>query len=395
MRRFAVVLLLLAPGIGRPHTSAARAEEIAGPFLTYSPSPPGYPSDWRVRAFEGAVLVRVMVDTSGSVTADSVITSGYADTDSAAARFARACRFEPYRYYRTGRPEPRAIHLPVRFRHPTSENLVPAGQELTSAQGMLYDSTGRAERLVVRLRSEVVLDSVTGSYQYRYELKNEPTSRTKTFYFALYPISPSNGNAALPVVEGRGNPPRRLWSTFRGCGGHIDVFGWMAAGGESGPEPKSSGIAPGEGLQGFSFDSPNPPENGHWIAGGGSGCGPACFPWADTCSLVRSITGTTCLPGWGGYAHGSLSGEIVGERLAPIPGARVAILGAGRDTIAAANGSYFIADVPPGRFRVRVSAPGCTPSERWVDFGYTTAWCNLRLSLATPADTLRRDHTHQ
>ena len=324
-----------------------------------------------------------MVDTTGAVISESVISSGYADTDSAAARYARRCRFEPYRYYRTGRPAARASPVLVPFRHPTSANLVPEGRGLARAEGLVADSLGRAERIIAYLRCAVALDSVSGAFRYSYDLESDSKSRAKLLYFAMYPVEPTTANEALPIVDGPSGRPSRVWSVFRGCSGHIDVFGWMAGNNDPKADPRAYGLDPGAALQGFGFESVNPPEVAHWIAGGGRGCGPACFPWADSCYLGTPLAGTTFLPGCGLYAHGSLSGEVSNLDGYPVPGARVAVLGAVRETTTEANGSYFLRDLPPGWFRVHASAAGFDDAERWVEIGSSQVWCNLKMKPST------------
>lgn len=132
-------------------------------------------------------------------------------------------------------------------------------------------------------------------------------------------------------------------------------------------DPRAHGLSPGQTISGMSLVSAWGPDRGHWIAGGGRGCGPTCIPWADTCSLTAPLAGLTAVPRGGG-ARGSISGDVVAiERLSPVSGARVAVLGASRDTTTATNGFYFMADVPVGRFRVRATAPGFEPEESWVE----------------------------
>ena len=117
----------------------------------------------------------------------------------------------------------------------------------------------------------------------------------------------------------------------------------------------------------MSFVSAWGPDRGHWIANGGRGCGPACIPWADSCSLTAPLSGLTAVPR-GGSARGSISGEVVAvERRSSVAAARVAVLGASRDTTTAINGFFFMSDLPVGRFRVRATAPGFEPEESWVE----------------------------
>ena len=358
----------------------SRAGEFGfyGPILKSQPALPPYPTDWRVRGFEGLVNVKVTVDTSGAVATESITSSGYADTDSAAAWFARACRFEPYRTTQ-GKPESTTIGFSVAFAHPTSANLVAAAQDMATVEGMVSDDAGRPVRVVASLHCVAKLDSVTGSIHYSYDLTCDSMGAAKLLYVGMYPVEAAAVREQPTVLESPSAHSTRIWSGFRGCSGHIDVFGWMANNPDRSRDPRAYGLDPGESLKGLGFESLNPPEVGHWIVGGGRGCGPACFPWADSCDLGSRLTGRTVVPGNGLYARGSLGGEVDGPAGYPVPGAKVAVLGAGRDTTAAANGAYLLKDLPPGQFRVRASAPGFESAERWVDIGLSHAFCNLKL----------------
>jgi len=258
-------------------------------------------------------------------------------------------------------------------------NLVPMDRRRVKTEGAVADSTGRMQQIVAYLECEATLDSVSGRYRYSYALESDPQSRARLLYFAMYPVESTTAYDANEGSVSAGGSSTRMWFPFRWCSSHIDVFGWMARNGDSSADARASGLRPGEVLRGCSFEASNPPEAGRWIAGGGRGCGPACFPWADSCNLGTPLAGSSFMPGCGNYAHGSLRGEV-SESRAPVPGAQVAVLGAGRAVTAEANGSYLFMDLPPGRFRVRATAPGFDPAESWVDIGMSAAFCNLRMT---------------
>jgi TonB family protein len=355
-RAFFQVLIALFVSAGIPEGAQGRAEEIQGPFVRSRPPAPTYPIDWRVRGFEGRVGVTATIDTSGNVVSARPLPGGSVDTDSAAVANARLWKFHPYR----GKPVQLRLEIP--FAHPMSPNVIAETERVSTGSGWVIDSTGRRVPLRVEVFCASQLDSVTGLLRYRYGLTNIRESEAAALYLALYPldkevVSRLPGPVDEPLVS-------TGWAGFQGCSDHIDVGGWMKSAPDSGVQPR--GLQPGHTVSGLSFISPRWPGRGHWIAGGGRGCGPGCFPWADSCSLNALLSGVIAVPREG-VARGSISGQVVTDNGYPIPEARVAVLGAGRDTTAAVNGYFFIADLPIGRFRVRATAPGVEPAESWVD----------------------------
>jgi zinc transporter ZupT len=82
--------------------------------------------------------------------------------------------------------------------------------------------------------------------------------------------------------------------------------------------------------------------------------------------LVGALTGIATVP----YVHSvdfrtALRGEVVDSTAGFIPGARIAILGTGIS--APAESDFDIQGIPHGMFRVRATAPGYSPVERWVE----------------------------
>jgi len=358
----AAVVLILVLACPVADRALATVEEIYGPFLRFRPPEPAYPPDWRVRGFEGRVEVEALIDTSGNVVGASPVPGGTADTDSAAVANARLWKFHPYREANR-RPQARAVRIAVPFAHPLSSNVVPETARVSTASGSVMGSTGQRVHVEASLACVAQLDSVTGLFHYRYSLANNRRSRANVLYVGLYPLE----NSVVLGISQVGDTAlaSKGWAGFAGCSDHIDVAGWMSR--ASSADPRAHGLSPGETISGMSFVSASGPDRGHWIAGGGRGCGPACFPWADTCALTAPLAGLTAVPRGGG-ARGSISGEVVAaERLSPVADARVTVLGARRDTTTAINGFFFMSDLPVGRFRVRATAPGFGPEESWVE----------------------------
>jgi periplasmic protein TonB len=83
-----------------------------------------YPADQYSRRVQGNVTLRLYVDSSGRVLAESTrveATSGYTALDSAAVKGSHELEFEPAR--RRGRAVPVAVLFPVYFRHPEAAPL--------------------------------------------------------------------------------------------------------------------------------------------------------------------------------------------------------------------------------------------------------------------------------
>jgi len=109
-----MVLLLCACG-----PVAARNVADSLPELTRAPVPFRYPVALYEQRIEGDVTLRVHVDTSGTVVADSlriVESSGHPQLDSAALEGAPTLLFRPARL--GGRAVPLTVLFPVKFRVP-------------------------------------------------------------------------------------------------------------------------------------------------------------------------------------------------------------------------------------------------------------------------------------
>lgn len=210
-RRHAAILLILAllcPVAGR---ALARVEEIAGPARFRPPEPP-YPSDWRVRGFEGRVEVEALIDTNGNVVRVSPVPGGNADTDSAAVASARLWKFRPYR--EAGRrPQSRVVRIAVPFAHPMSSNVVPETAQVSTASGAVMGSAGQRAHVEASLACAAQLDSVTGLFHYRYSMTNHQDSRAKVLYVGLYPLE----NAVVLRISQVGDTawPRRVGRALR------------------------------------------------------------------------------------------------------------------------------------------------------------------------------------
>lgn len=357
-----LALVVLTTALGSRAT--ANMGELPGPFIRSSPEKPAYPSDWRVRGFDGRAEVDIWVSETGGVDSARAVGTGYGDTDSAVVRFAQGCSFEPYRDLRGNRAAAKA-RLWVSFATPRSANLIRERDRAEHRRGSTTDSTGRVYKLDAELACSVVLDSVSGAFVYNYSLQNAATSQAKLVYFAVLPVDPTtNGVMGRAGVRVGGVD---LWPGMGGCGDQSDVLVWMSNATYEKRGRPAAGIEPGEGLGPFQLVSFDPPVPGRWLTGGAGGCGAACYPWAARCDLAESIKGRTFVPGSGGQARGALRGEV--DCVAPGPPlkARVAVLGARREIMSDTNGLFRLDGVPTGAFRVRVTAPGYERWESWVD----------------------------
>jgi protein TonB len=103
-----------APPAPAPTRPAPAPSPASAPAAVRAP-PARYPVVARRRGLEGDTVLRLRVDERGAVAEVHVETSsGHPILDRAAMDAARAWRFAPG--LRDGRPEPRWIRLPVRFR---------------------------------------------------------------------------------------------------------------------------------------------------------------------------------------------------------------------------------------------------------------------------------------
>jgi TonB family protein len=94
------------------------------PKMLNAQPPFRYPAGLYARKVQANVLLRLHVDTTGHVRAESTSvaeSSGYAALDAAALRGAALLTFAPAR--RAGRPVPANIRFPVYFRHPSAPPL--------------------------------------------------------------------------------------------------------------------------------------------------------------------------------------------------------------------------------------------------------------------------------
>jgi TonB family protein len=376
-----VMLLVVALSLGACSSGMCSEGAILGPFPKTLPKPPPYPSDWRVRGFEGYVEVQAEIDSAGNVTHASIPARGNADTDKAALDNARLWKFGWSRDFR-GFPRGGSQRLRVPFRHPRSPDLVPSDSRRSRAVGRTLDAQGRDETLAATVEASAFLDSVTGEFEYEYAVTNDSQSRAPLLYFALFPIQRTTCND----ITGTGS--ELGWGGFQGCSGHIDVAGWMAKDLDPKADPRSHGLPRGETIAGLRFQSFDAPDRGRWIAGGGAGCGAACYPWADTCSIAETLAGTTWVPMVGGLGfRTAVSGEVVTDSaLGPVPEANVEVLGTRLFAQTESNGHYTIRDVPCGRFRIRATAIGFQPAEEWVDLHVNGTYAMvLKMRRATAA----------
>jgi TonB family protein len=121
MRRFGIVLLALAACRGAPQpdgqTSQAPPPESEAPVALNPDVPIAYPPALYDQKVEGDVMLRLFVDSTGKLLAESTRiaeTSGYPALDSAALAGAATLRFAPAK--RNGVAVPTAFLQPVEFR---------------------------------------------------------------------------------------------------------------------------------------------------------------------------------------------------------------------------------------------------------------------------------------
>jgi protein TonB len=96
------------------------------PVMVSPESPVEYPPALFAQQIEGKVILRMFVDTAGTVVPESTRiaeSSGYPLLDSAAIRAAPNFRFAPA--LRNGEPVATLFLQPVHFRHPESGGLTP------------------------------------------------------------------------------------------------------------------------------------------------------------------------------------------------------------------------------------------------------------------------------
>jgi TonB family protein len=105
------------------HQPASTESPADQPPVAINPvTPMVYPPALLEQGIEGRVLLRLYVDASGKLIADSTRvaeSSGYPALDSAALSGARELRFSPA--LRNGRPVSAPFLQPVHFRHPSSQ----------------------------------------------------------------------------------------------------------------------------------------------------------------------------------------------------------------------------------------------------------------------------------
>ncbi len=356
-------VLLFTADLLSPRWAAGTEGSILGAYVLIAPEAAPYPADWRVRGFEGVVDVDVAIDSAGNVTSARVNRPGTADTDSAAVRTARKWKFQYARDER-GFPRTQELTLPIRFRHPRSPNLVWTQWRHSSAIGTTLDYQGRAVNIAVSIECSTVVDSVTGEYEYHYKVTNDGRSQAPLLYFAVFPIQFETCTQITSHGAEHG------WGGFQSCDEHTDVAGWMAVDHDPAKDSAKRALLPGESLIDLNFKSFDPPDRGRWVAGGGVGCGPACFPWAAACSLSGTLSGIASTPKANAVGfRGDLMTEIIGPGIGGIPGAKLEVLGTGLSVEPEANGSIRLPNVPIGKFRVRVTATGFVPYEDWIDMG--------------------------
>lgn len=107
-------------GAGSPRTLERGPRNFEPPVVTNAESPVAYPRTLYDQLIEGTVVLRLYVDETGRVVADSTRIaegSGYAALDSAALAGVAEMRFAPAR--RNGAPVATAFLQPVHFRHPS------------------------------------------------------------------------------------------------------------------------------------------------------------------------------------------------------------------------------------------------------------------------------------
>lgn len=121
-RRLLVVLWIAACGGEQAPQRAASAvppPELEPPVAVNADAPVSYPPALFDQRIEGDVLLRLFVDSTGTVVPDStrvLETSGYPALDSAALAGARELRYAPAK--RRGIPVATSFVQPIQFRHP-------------------------------------------------------------------------------------------------------------------------------------------------------------------------------------------------------------------------------------------------------------------------------------
>jgi TonB family protein len=127
------ILLALALGCDRPEATTVRLPDQAPaakreepPVVINPESPVAYPAALYARGIEGRVVLRLYVDQSGRLVAESTRvaeSSGYPAFDSAALAGVGEFRFSPG--LRNGAPVATLFLLPVDFRHPQAGGIAP------------------------------------------------------------------------------------------------------------------------------------------------------------------------------------------------------------------------------------------------------------------------------
>jgi protein TonB len=124
-----ILLLLLLAGCKKgegsdlPFQTVGRQPDVA-PVMLNKELPFRYPPALYAQKVQGNVTLRIYIDRTGSIVADSTRiaeTSGFTALDSAAMKGSRDLRFEPAKTM--GQPVPVSILLPVFFRHPDAPPL--------------------------------------------------------------------------------------------------------------------------------------------------------------------------------------------------------------------------------------------------------------------------------
>ena len=108
-----------APASDPPDASAAATRGFEPPVALNAEPPVRYPPALFDQKVEGTVVLRLFIDETGEVVADSTRVaegSGYDELDSAAVAAVPDLRFAPAR--RNGTPVATTFLQPVHFRHP-------------------------------------------------------------------------------------------------------------------------------------------------------------------------------------------------------------------------------------------------------------------------------------
>ncbi|HEY6807740.1 MAG TPA: energy transducer TonB [Gemmatimonadales bacterium] len=188
--RWSTVALGLAAGCGGSDAGAARtppppAEEP--PVALNADVPIAYPPGLYDRNVDGEVLLRLFVDTTGKLVAESTRvaeTSGYAAFDSAAVAGASQLRFAPAR--RHGLPVATAFVQPVEFRHPVADAAGPAAPGAAATAPVPVKAEPRPAPPVRRARpprprpDTTAADSVRRDSTKRDSTKRDSTPRDTT-----------------------------------------------------------------------------------------------------------------------------------------------------------------------------------------------------------------------